>query len=457
MKQIRDKSFVPFIESAPLQERIKALAQEVNKDYAGKNPLLIGVLNGSFMFVADLFKSIEIACEITFIRVSSYQSTESTGKVKQILGLKEEIQNRDIIIVEDIVDTGMTMQEILGQLASQKPASIKIMTMLFKPEASQSLRSKISRRLFPSPNGSRFDRKTIKSLCAAIDDERVEFAFLNNVEALSLAPRIGQLRPNCKLVYLSHGVELTDVVNNLRLTPEIIPRVQRNSKWMGRLLLDEVRCRQYLFGTICISQEDMLFEQWLGSPKVMFLPRRISDDRISRSPLGRRIGCVSTLNHGPNLHGLRLLLEQLDRVGEVSLRLVGGPVEVGADLAEKYDCLDYLGPLANDSLKREASTWWAFVNPIFCTARGASTKVATALGWGVPVLTTPQGKRGYNWPASIPTYDSASSLAIACKLACQESSMESLLQGVKIVTEASPKLEVLNSAIASFLECDDEV
>lgn len=135
MKQIRDKTFVPFIESAPLQERIKVLAQEVNKDYEGKNPLLIGVLNGSFMFVADLFKSIEIECEITFIRVSSYQSTESSGKVKQILGLKEDIQNRDVIIVEDIVDTGMTMQEILGQLASQKPASIKIMTMLFKPSA----------------------------------------------------------------------------------------------------------------------------------------------------------------------------------------------------------------------------------------------------------------------------------------------------------------------------------
>ena len=135
MKQIKDKYFVPFIEPKPLQARIKALAQEVNKDYAGKNPLLIGVLNGSFMFVGDLFKSIDIECEITFIRVSSYQSTESTGKVKQILGLKEDIQNRDIIIVEDIVDTGMTMQEILGQLASNNPASIRVMTLLFKPTA----------------------------------------------------------------------------------------------------------------------------------------------------------------------------------------------------------------------------------------------------------------------------------------------------------------------------------
>ncbi len=135
MKQIKDKNFVPFIEPQALQARIKELGQQLNKDYNGKNPLLIGVLNGSFMFIGDLFKSIEIACEITFIRVSSYQSTESTGQIKQILGLKEDIKNRHVIIVEDIVDTGMTMQEVLGQLASQKPASIKIMTLLYKPEA----------------------------------------------------------------------------------------------------------------------------------------------------------------------------------------------------------------------------------------------------------------------------------------------------------------------------------
>ena len=135
MKQIKDKNFVPFIEAQRLQNRIKELAQQLNKDYEGKNPLLIGVLNGSFMFIGDLFKSIDIACEVTFIRVASYQSTESTGQVKQILGLKEDIKNRHVVIVEDIVDTGMTMQEVLGQLASNKPASIKILTLLYKPEA----------------------------------------------------------------------------------------------------------------------------------------------------------------------------------------------------------------------------------------------------------------------------------------------------------------------------------
>ena len=135
MKQIKDKFFVPFIGKEALQNRIQALAQEINNDYAGKNPLLIGVLNGSFMFIGDLFKYLTIECEVSFIRVSSYQSTHTTGKVKQILGLKESIENRHVIIVEDIVDTGLTMQEILGYMAARKPESLKVMTLLFKPSA----------------------------------------------------------------------------------------------------------------------------------------------------------------------------------------------------------------------------------------------------------------------------------------------------------------------------------
>lgn len=135
MKQIKDKQFVLLINRDAINDRIKALAQQINADYAGKNPLLIGVLNGAFMFIAELFKHLEIDCEITFIRVASYHNTESSGQVKQILGLKENIAGRPCIIVEDIVDTGLTMQEVLGQLASQKPDSLKIMTLLYKPAA----------------------------------------------------------------------------------------------------------------------------------------------------------------------------------------------------------------------------------------------------------------------------------------------------------------------------------
>ncbi|MEA5428325.1 hypoxanthine phosphoribosyltransferase [Arcicella lustrica] len=133
--QVHDKHFEVFIEQSVLEKRITALASSINQDYAGKQPLFLAILNGSFMFAAELMKSITVSCEITFLRVSSYQATESTGKVHQILGLSESIENRDIIIIEDIIDTGLTMIEIKKQLLAQNPSSLSVATLFQKPEA----------------------------------------------------------------------------------------------------------------------------------------------------------------------------------------------------------------------------------------------------------------------------------------------------------------------------------
>lgn len=135
MKQIKDKFFKKFITPSELEKRVNELACEINNEFAEKNPLLIGVLNGSFIFLSDLFKKITIDCEVCFIRVASYQKTSSSGKVKEIIGLNEDISGRDIIIVEDIVDTGLTISEIKRQLGEKSPASLKIMTLLYKPDA----------------------------------------------------------------------------------------------------------------------------------------------------------------------------------------------------------------------------------------------------------------------------------------------------------------------------------
>jgi len=135
MIHIRDKSFIPFLSSSAIQSRILELAKEINDDYQDKNPLFIGVLNGAFVFLSDLFKRIEIPCEVTFVRVSSYQNTQSTGSVKQILGLQEDIRDRHILLVEDIVDTGLTMQQILQEVLALQPASVATVTLLHKPEA----------------------------------------------------------------------------------------------------------------------------------------------------------------------------------------------------------------------------------------------------------------------------------------------------------------------------------
>jgi len=132
---IKDRKFTPFIEKKALEERIAAVGQKISQDYQDKNPLFVVVLSGAFMFAAELLKNVETPCEITFVRVSSYSKTESAGELTEVLGLKESIHNRHVIIVEDIVDTGLTMNKLLFQLSIQRPASIQVATMLFKPTA----------------------------------------------------------------------------------------------------------------------------------------------------------------------------------------------------------------------------------------------------------------------------------------------------------------------------------
>lgn len=126
---------MPFIGQDQLQHRIAELALQINADYGDTCPLLVVVLNGAFLFAADLMKNITIDCEITFIRVASYEQTNSTGTVKQILGLKESVEGRHLILVEDIVDTGLTIANLRDQLLAQSPASLSVATLLFKPAA----------------------------------------------------------------------------------------------------------------------------------------------------------------------------------------------------------------------------------------------------------------------------------------------------------------------------------
>ena len=133
--QILDRYFVPFISETAISARIKDLASQITSDYEGKNPVFIGILNGSFMFCSDLLRLVNIPCEISFMKCSSYEGTSSTGVVKQLFGLNQDIKGRHIVLIEDIIDTGFTMEFILKEISKQEPTSIKICTLLFKPEA----------------------------------------------------------------------------------------------------------------------------------------------------------------------------------------------------------------------------------------------------------------------------------------------------------------------------------
>ena len=132
--QIKDKTFVVSIPVADILQEVERVAQEINRDLAGKNPLFLSVLNGSFMFTADLMKRITIPCEVSFVKLASYQGVATTGKVKEVIGINEDLTGRTIVIVEDIVDTGLTMQRLLESLGTRRPKEIHIATLLVKPD-----------------------------------------------------------------------------------------------------------------------------------------------------------------------------------------------------------------------------------------------------------------------------------------------------------------------------------
>ncbi len=131
--QVKDKQFELFIPESKLLAEIERVAAEINRDFQKKDPLFLIVLNGSFMFASDLMKNIQIPVEVSFVKLSSYAGTETTEQVKELIGLNEDISGRDIVIVEDIVDTGLTMKDMIALVELGNPASISICTMLYKP------------------------------------------------------------------------------------------------------------------------------------------------------------------------------------------------------------------------------------------------------------------------------------------------------------------------------------
>ena len=149
--KILDKTFETSMPEAQIKARVKELAQQISKDMEGKNPLFLAVLNGAFIFAADLMREMTIPCEISFVKLASYQGTMSTGKIKEVLGINEDIAGRTVIILEDIVESGLTIRQMIDSLGTRSPASVHVCTAFFKPEKPKE-NLKIDYAAFEIPN-----------------------------------------------------------------------------------------------------------------------------------------------------------------------------------------------------------------------------------------------------------------------------------------------------------------
>ena len=135
MVKVQDKHFEPFIPEDKIQQEVSRMAEEMNSDLASKDPIFLGILNGAFMFASDLYKQLDFPCQITFLKLASYSGTQSTGTVKQLIGINRDLKDRVVVVLEDIVDTGVTLETIIRQLSGYQPAEIRVATFLHKPDA----------------------------------------------------------------------------------------------------------------------------------------------------------------------------------------------------------------------------------------------------------------------------------------------------------------------------------
>lgn len=206
---------------------------------------------------------------------------------------------------------------------------------------------------------------------------------------------------------------------------------------------------------LAISEMDRQINNWLGARRSMFVPRTFEPEDIGWEPDLTRVGFVGSLHHKPNLDGLVAVLEAVEQhdFGALRVRIVGGPPDAGKALQARFRSVVYVGQLEDADLKREAATWAAFLNPVFWYSRGASTKLAIGINWGLPVISTPPGNRGYQWAdGDFMTVERPDEMASALlKLVGSEAEVRELAARVGHVARSGPTIRKLAETIRPAL------
>ncbi len=232
----------------------------------------------------------------------------------------------------------------------------------------------------------------------ALDRTGATLVALNQVYLLPVVPEIRRARPDVRIVVLSHGNESGDFLHEALRTPRSAWQRARDQVRLGQMVYREGVGFLDVDAVLCLSETERHINLWLGAREALVVPRTWTPDFLDWAPVAGRVGFVGALDHLPNTEGIGPVLDalaQADAAG-VEVRIVGGG-GTGERLARRFSGATYLGRLSDAELETEVATWSLFLNPVWWYARGASTKLAQAIGWGLPIATSVPGMRGYEW------------------------------------------------------------
>lgn len=314
--------------------------------------------------------------------------------------------------------------------------------------------ARLRRKMLSRPYADRVPAGLLTKVVERQHGTKAKFIFLNGVDLAALAGDIrAALGRSVSIALFSYGLESVDYLHTSRASSQLAS--SRAASRLGRQLFAECSQRRNVDIVFCLAPFEAEIERWLGARRVEWLPRTINDrGALDWRPVGNRLGCISTLDHPPNHEGLDLLLQELTRhpSRDFRFRLIGGPPEKGDALARSFRCVDYLGPLDDRGALEEVATWNAFVHPLFCYARGCSTKLAVALAWGIPIVTTPQGARGYVWRDGVlPMAETPPELARLCFDMLNLDHASSVRSDVQRVAVSSPTTAEVAERLARAL------
>jgi glycosyltransferase involved in cell wall biosynthesis len=292
-----------------------------------------------------------------------------------------------------------------------------------------------------------------------IENHNIDYVFLNQCNTAKFVFELKYFKGHLKVFICSHGNESGDLLHELTRFHETQPIYRRIfANWvLGKTLRTEVFQRlNFIDGVLTVSEVENQIENWLGAKKVLFIPRTIHYQPISYNETLGVVGFIGDLSHPPNYFGLKSVFEALNRIEKndnFQFRLVGSGTSWGEKLANEFPFVSYLGYLSNEELTNECASWSFFLNPVFYYSRGVSTKLAKALGMGIPVISTSIGKRGYEWQeGQIPSVVNPDDMAREImNLAFDKEAILHYRNEVKLIAKSAPNMEQLGNKLSEFI------